>query len=86
MVGYGYYGQRTADLIESALQSSVVFGMNLGWRPFRSRDFEVQALGGASTTDEVVTGITGESLPDGTSRDVDIESSLGGDPEPLARR
>jgi hypothetical protein len=81
--GYNWYDQATADLIEAALQSSLVIGSTTGWKPWSRRGFEVTAgymgvfLGGASTTADVVEAVLDTSLANVTrGRDVEIDSKL----------
>jgi hypothetical protein len=77
-----WYDQDTADLIASALESTLLLGGHLTYKPFRRRGLEVRAgytlaaLDGASTTGEVVEAVRGQTIPPIAWRDVRIDSQL----------
>jgi len=77
-----WYDQATADLIDAALQNSIVLGGQLGWKPYRTHGLEFRAgytfaaLGGSSTSVDVVEAVNGGTLPPQASRPVQIDSQL----------
>lgn len=81
-VSQRWYDRATANLIDDALQSSLLLGGQLGWKPFRTHGLEVRAgymvgfLDGSSTSADVVGAVTGGSIPPQASRHVQIESQL----------
>ncbi len=77
LVAANAYNQQTADLIKEALQSSLLWRIHFGWRPFKRRGFYFEggyglvALGGGATTAELITAVTGKPAPP------DVNSSKG---------
>lgn len=69
------YTDATAQLVEDALQSSLVWRVQAGWRPWGARGWYAHVnysrvmLGGQSTGAELVAGLTGSDLPDRQSTD-----------------
>lgn len=85
VVGVGGYGDSTADVIRSALSTSLVWRTHLGYRPWERLGLHFEAghglvaLGGSATTSELLTAATGRALPStdaGTSRSFDVASTL----------
>lgn len=77
------YPQETADLVRAALQSSLVWRLQAGWRPFASRGFYADlgyclvTLGGGATGDQIIAAATGQSLSSSTrGREYDMQSTL----------
>lgn len=70
-VGMGLYERRVADLIEDALNNSLVWRTHVGWRPFPGAGFYVDAgyglvaLGGESTLENVLVALTDLTPPEG---------------------
>ncbi|MFO0629645.1 MAG: hypothetical protein U0325_28975 [Polyangiales bacterium] len=69
----GWYSDSEAALIRTALHSSLVWRTHLGWRPFSRLGFTVMAgyglvaLGGGASAQELIAGITGQTIPPGTT-------------------
>jgi hypothetical protein len=69
MVKAGAYERSAADLIESGLQSSLVWRTHVGWRPFAGAGFYVDAgygllaLGGQTSPGEVLVALVGIDVP-----------------------
>jgi hypothetical protein len=85
VVGLGGYDQATADLVRSALQSSLVWRTHVGWRPFPKAGFYADvgygyvSLGGGASAAELISVVTGVKMPaaDPTAgKSFDIHSSL----------
>lgn len=85
LVSNNVYNQTTADLIQSTLKSSLVWRLHVGYRPFANYGFHVEAgyglvtFGGSATASEIVTGVTGASLPAsdaGSGKSFNISSTL----------
>jgi hypothetical protein len=85
VVGVGGYDDATADLITSALSSSLIWRTHLGYRPFQNHGlygeigYGLVTLGGSATGSELLAGVTGATLPpsDRTSpRTFDVASTL----------
>ncbi|HTR51207.1 MAG TPA: hypothetical protein VMJ10_10910 [Kofleriaceae bacterium] len=85
LVGLGAYDQDVANLIESALASSLVWRTHVGYRPWASHGFYAMAgyglvtLGGGATASELITAATGKQLPvtdQGAPRSFDCRSTL----------
>lgn len=84
VVAVGGYDDATADLVRSALESSLVWRTHVGWRPFRSLGlyadvgYGLVALGGAASTEQIVVAATGADPPDdaGGSRTYDLGATL----------
>lgn len=85
LVSNNTYNQNTADLIQSTLKSSLVWRLHVGYRPFANYGFHIEAgyglvtLGGSATASEIVTGVTGTSLPAsdaGSGKSFNISSTL----------
>ena len=83
------YTPETAQLVEDTIQNSLVWRTHLGWRPSLDSGFYTRlgytlfALGGGSTPQGLVEGITGESINDptimtsqNTSSYIDASASL----------
>lgn len=68
----GWYGDTEANLIQTALRSSIVWRTHLGWRPFPREGFTVMAgyglvaLGGGASAQELIAGVTGAMIPPGS--------------------
>lgn len=68
-VDAGAYDRPTADLIESGLQSAVVWRTHVGWRPFAGSGFYLDvgygllALGGEASPEEVLVALIGIDPP-----------------------
>jgi len=68
-----WYGEGEAELIRTALQTSLVWRTHLGWRPFPREGFTVMAgyglvtLGGGASAQELIAGITGAMIPPGSA-------------------
>lgn len=83
LVGVNAYDQDTADLIQSALQSSLVWRAHAGYRPFAAHGLYLEAgyglvtLGGGTTGSALVAGVTGNDLPPTKGRvDFQVLSTL----------
>jgi hypothetical protein len=83
VVGLDGYPQSTADLIRAALENSLIWRLQAGWRPFAARGFYADlgyclvTLGGGATGDQLIAAATGNSPPSGlTGRQYDIRSTL----------
>jgi len=83
VVALGGYPQSTADLISDALQNSLVWRLQVGWRPFASLGFYVDlgyglaTLGGGATGDQILAAALGQSAPANSGgRDYDIVSTI----------
>lgn len=69
LVSYGAYDRNTADVIEAALQNSLVWRSHLGWRPFENAGFYLAGgytlitLGGGLTSGQVFSIFTGQPVP-----------------------
>jgi len=67
--GFGAYDASTGDLIESTIQSSLVWRTHVGYRPFPKLGFYFDvgyglvALGGNASTAALLEGVTGKTLP-----------------------
>ncbi|MFO0679628.1 MAG: hypothetical protein U0169_24080 [Polyangiaceae bacterium] len=78
LVGSGSYDQQTANVIQSALQNSLVWRTTFGWRAFPSHGFsfgagyQLAALGGGLDGSDVIEAITGKSSGSGR---VDVAAS-----------
>lgn len=77
------YGEPQADLIESALQNSLVWRTTVGWRPLSDYGFIFGAgytfmgLGGAATGAQIIAGTTGIQAPAGTGNsNFDVAASV----------
>jgi len=63
------YSQSEADLIRSALQSSFIWRLHVGWRPLKNRGFYFEvgyglaSLGGGASSAELIAGVTGKPIP-----------------------
>lgn len=74
LVEGGAYPQSTADFIESALQNSLTWKTQVGWRPLKNWGFFVSGgytlatLGGALTGAEVISAATGLEPPQAVKR------------------
>lgn len=72
-VELGAYGRNEAELIESALNNSLVWRTHVGWRPFAGAGLYVEggyglvALGGEANAEEVLATLTGIEPPVGES-------------------
>jgi hypothetical protein len=70
-----YYDEETANLVESALRSSLLLRARVDWRPSERRGFvfgagvSLASLGGDATTAEVMEGLTGVSARDGEAEE-----------------
>jgi hypothetical protein len=68
VVGLGGYGERTADLVKTALQSSLIWRTHVGYRVWRGLYVEagygLVALGGAAAAGDLIAAVTGRPLPD----------------------
>lgn len=78
-----YYDEETANLVENALQSSVLVRARVDWRPLERSGFVFGAgvsfasLGGDATTAEVMEGLTGITARDGAAgeqKDITIDT------------
>jgi hypothetical protein len=85
IVAAGGYDQATADVIASAIASSLVFRVHLGWRPIRRHGFYFEvgyglvALGGDLTTEDLfvaATGVERPANPRAEARGYDVGSAL----------
>lgn len=85
LVKEGAYGQSTADLIEAALHSSLVWRTHAGVRPFPKLGlyldvgYGLVALGGSATGGQLISDITGLALPPappGQPLQFDVRSTL----------
>jgi hypothetical protein len=82
-VGFGWYDQVTADLIDAALQGSLLIHPEVGWRPLPKAGFHfdggysVAALGGAVTGSEALEALTGTELKDRDGQDAVVELTAG---------
>ncbi len=83
LVGIKAYDQSTADLIGSALSSSLIWRTHVGYRPFRRHGFTVEAgyglvtLGGGASAATLISAITGQAAPEaGADKNYTISSSL----------
>lgn len=87
VVAAGGYDEATADVIRSALASSLVWRTHVGWRPLKKRGWYFEGgyglvtLGGGITGQEALTLLTGGTVPtsDGpgtTLLDYDVRSTL----------
>jgi len=77
------YPQTTADLIRDALQNSLIWRIQAGWRPFAAHGFYADlgyglvTLGGGATGDQIIAAATGQSPTASTrGREYDIRSTL----------
>jgi hypothetical protein len=67
--GIGVYDDNVGSLIEATLQSSFVWRTHVGYRPFASHGFYVDAgyglvtLGGSTTSSQIVSAATGQTFP-----------------------
>lgn len=86
VVAVGGYDDATADVIRSALASSLVWRTHVGWRPLKKRGWYFEGgyglvtLGGGVTGQEVLVLLTGVDAPSGgpgmTLLDYDVRSTL----------
>jgi len=87
VVAVGGYDDNTADLVRSALKSSLIWRTHAGYRPFSrlglyfEGGYGLVALGGSATGPELVEGLTGRTIPanatrGGTARSYDVASVL----------
>ena len=72
VVAFGGYDDLTAELIEAALQNSLVWRTHVGWRPleagwFVEAGYGLATLGGGIGAAEVVEAATGQDLGDDTT-------------------
>ncbi|MCB9781298.1 MAG: hypothetical protein H6742_22210 [Alphaproteobacteria bacterium] len=69
-MAFGAYEQPTADVIRSAIESSLVLGVDVGWRPFERHGFTFGAgyslvtLGGSAAAQDIVVAATGQEAPE----------------------
>jgi hypothetical protein len=85
VVAVGGYSDATADLVRSALTSSLVWRTHLGFRPVESLGlygelgYGLVSLGGSATGSEIISGVTGRALPSSepaSSQPFDVTSTL----------
>jgi hypothetical protein len=83
VVGLDAYPQTTADLIRAALENSLIWRLQAGWRPFDARGlyidlgYSLVTLGGGATGDQIIAAATGNSPPSSSrGREYDIRSTL----------
>ncbi len=82
-VSAGWYDALTADLLTLAMENSLVWTTRVGWRPMEERGLYVQGgynlvtLGGGLSGVELVSAVTGQSLPSdaGVGRTMNVEST-----------
>lgn len=78
----GGYDEATGDLIVAALSRSLVWRTHLGWRPWKTEGFTVDAgyglatLGGDTRTSELAAVALGASIPTEAGNRYDIDSTL----------
>src|SRR5262249_50094702 len=84
LVAADAYSQQEADLIKTALQSSLIWRLHIGWRPCRRRGlyFEVgyglAAFGGGASSAQLISAATGVTVPPEvlSGQDYDVRSTL----------
>lgn len=85
VTGLGGYSDQTADLIKSALSTSLIWRTHLGYRLFPKLGLYVEAgyglvtLGGSVTGAEIIQGVTGYTAPESArtqSRTFEVKSTL----------
>lgn len=85
LTGVGAYPDATAELIRSSIQNSLVWRTHVGGRPFPGLGlygevgYGLVALGGQATAADIVSGVTGRSLPEaerGTPKTFDASAML----------
>jgi hypothetical protein len=82
IVGLGGYDQQTADLVKSALQSSLVWRTHVGLRAWRGLYVEagygLAVLGGAAAGSDLIAAVTGRSFPaaEGVGRPFQLDAML----------
>ncbi|HJL42873.1 MAG TPA: hypothetical protein RMG48_16325 [Myxococcales bacterium LLY-WYZ-16_1] len=80
--GLGGYNEETSDLVVGSLQSSLVWRVHLGWRPFRKLGFGIDAgytlatLGGATRGSEILAAALGRPVPDAIGNAWTLDSTL----------
>jgi hypothetical protein len=81
--GSGQTATYTSELIQAAVQNSLVVRAGAGWRPFARHGFEIfagytlVALGGSLSGQEAITAVTGKQFAANEQRlDVTIQSTL----------
>lgn len=79
---FGVYPDEVSELIREALKSSLVIRPSLGWRPFPELGFEVSAgytfltLGGGLSARQAIETATERTLPNDTTNQIPLHSSL----------
>ena len=69
VIGFGGYDRPTAEVIQAALQSSIVLRSHFGWSPFKEWGpyaevgYGFLSLGGSATTGEVLAQLVNQPLP-----------------------
>jgi hypothetical protein len=81
LVALDAYGERTADLIEAALDNALVGRVQVGWRPFVNSGFYVNGgysvitLGGELTGTELLRSLTGRTSDSPLLTPVSVDTS-----------
>lgn len=82
-MAFGAYEEPTAQVIESAIQSSLVVGVDVAWRPVPAHGFTVGAgyslvtLGGGAAAQDLVVAATGQEPPEDSQAGTNLEYDLG---------
>jgi len=83
VVALGGYPDSTAELVRGALQNSLVWRLQAGFRPFASHGFYVDlgyclaTLGGGATGDQIIAAAIGQSPPSSShGREYAVRSTL----------
>ncbi|MEM1022805.1 MAG: hypothetical protein AAGD10_04395 [Myxococcota bacterium] len=78
----GDYNDETSQVIVDTLQSSLIWRLHAGWRPFRRYDWSIDAgymlatLGGATNGAALLGAALGQAVPLGGSTEFDVASTL----------
>jgi hypothetical protein len=82
LVALDAYGERTADLVEAAMDNALVGRLQVGWRPFVNSGFYVSGgysvftLGGKLTGTELLRSVTGRTSDSPLLDRVSVDTSV----------
>jgi len=79
---FGDYNEETSEVIVETLDSSLVWRLQVGWRPFERKGWGFDAgymlatLGGTTTGSALLSAALGRGVPDQGSNEFDVDSTL----------